>query len=101
MISLMTLGRCLATLALFFILISSSLVNPGVFSQTTEQRDCSDDISKCKKPVCYIGRKDDCYCFTCEYGTFKPQNICTNKPQAVKTLLAAVETQESKEKCPD
>ena len=50
--------------------------------------DCADSPRDCKSPVKYLGDKDGCACFTCEYGKRTQRIICTANEEDKITLMA-------------
>ena len=49
---------------------------------------CQDSPSECKLPVKYLGERDGCACFTCEYGKRTQRIICTANEGDKTTLMA-------------
>ena len=41
------------------------------------QSSCSDQPTNCKVPARYLGEKDGCACFACEFGKKTQRVICT------------------------
>lgn len=49
---------------------------------------CQDSPNDCKLPVKYLGEKDGCACFTCEYAKSTQRIICTANENDKNTLMA-------------
>ncbi len=49
---------------------------------------CQDSPTDCKLPVKYLGERDGCACFTCEYGKKTQRIICTTNEADKTTLMA-------------
>ena len=49
---------------------------------------CQDSPNDCKLPVKYLGERDGCACFTCEYGKSTQRIICTANESDKNTLMA-------------
>ncbi len=49
---------------------------------------CQDSPNDCKLPVKYLGERDGCACFTCEYGKSTQRIICTSNESDKNTLMA-------------
>jgi hypothetical protein len=61
----------------------------GVFADRfAPQQGCADAIDKCKKPIKYLGSKEDCACFACECGKATQHNVCTQNKKDKEMLLA-------------
>jgi hypothetical protein len=48
----------------------------------------NDSPNGCNLPVKYLGERDGCACFTCEYGKTTQRIICTADNDAKNTLIA-------------
>lgn len=49
---------------------------------------CADSPKDCKLPVKYLGERDGCACFTCEFGKKTQRIICTANDNDKTTLMA-------------
>ncbi|HKE56769.1 MAG TPA: hypothetical protein VKB46_08710 [Pyrinomonadaceae bacterium] len=50
--------------------------------------DCADATKDCKSPVKYLGEKDGCACFACEFGKPTQRIICTANQDDKNKLMA-------------
>jgi hypothetical protein len=48
---------------------------------------CSDQPKDCKLPTKYLGEKDGCACFACEYGKKTQRVICTDNKTNKELLM--------------
>ena len=71
-----------ARLSLLFVLMipnsgASHVHSNGNALTNVTQSDCSDSTNDCKLPVKYLGQKDACACFACEFGRRTQRVVCT------------------------
>jgi hypothetical protein len=63
---------------------------PNVSALTIVAQSCADPADNCKSPVKFLGERDGCACFTCEYGKPTQRIICTaNGADKLKLMTLA------------
>ena len=50
--------------------------------------DCLDSAKDCKLPVKYLGQRNGCACFACEFGKKTQRVICTTDQSAKTELIS-------------
>src|SRR5256885_6774766 len=69
---------------------SASARGPRRLAKARGQASCSGQPKDCKLPSRYLGEKDGCACFTCEYGKKTQRVICTNNTRDKESLRLKV-----------
>jgi hypothetical protein len=60
------------------------------------QSSCADQPNDCKLPTRYLGEKDGCACFACEFGKKTQLVICTKDKRDRNLLMLKVRQRTSK-----
>lgn len=56
-------------------------------ARTLEYKNCSGSAKDCKPRVKFIGERDGCSCFACEYGKKNEHFVCTRDPEEKHALV--------------
>ena len=73
---------------------------PGHTGRAHAQSSCSGKSNDCKLPTRYLGEKNGCACFTCEYGKKTQRLICTDNRQERLSLMSKVRLSTPKKSSP-
>src|SRR3989442_11261596 len=86
-------ATCLAFSLLACLVLSAQSLPPRIprhLARAHAQSSCSGQPKDCKLPTRYLGEKDGCACFTCEYGKKTQRVICTNNKRDRDSMMSKV-----------